>query len=105
MSCDRVLEYAAGLLDGTLSREERDFVSLHLAECASCRDLVEALAAAPAENPDLLKSILARTTGPTCESARARLCAWTDAELAPFEGELVDGHLAHCADCAALARL
>jgi hypothetical protein len=52
----------------------------------------------------LTQAILARTSGGGCESARERLCDFVDDTLAPFDRGLVDGHLAHCAACAGLAR-
>ncbi len=51
----------------------------------------------------LTQAILARTSGGGCESARQRLCDFVDDALAPFDRSLVDGHLAHCPGCAALA--
>ncbi len=51
----------------------------------------------------LTQAILARTSGGGCESARERLCDFVDDVLAPFDRALVDGHLAHCSGCAALA--
>lgn len=51
----------------------------------------------------LTQAILARTSGGGCESARERLCDFVDDTLTPFDRSLVDGHLAHCSGCAALA--
>jgi len=62
--------------------------------------------AAPA---DLLGAVLARTSGPACGSARARLCEHADRLLAPVDEDLVGMHLEGCGECgglaAALARL
>jgi hypothetical protein len=51
----------------------------------------------------LTRAILARTSGSGCAAARDRLCDFVDDALAPFDRSLVDGHLAHCPGCAALA--
>ena len=51
----------------------------------------------------LTRAILARTSGNGCAAARDRLCDFVDDALAPFDRSLVDGHLAHCPGCAALA--
>jgi anti-sigma factor RsiW len=51
----------------------------------------------------LAQAILARTSGSGCAAAHDRLCDFVDDALAPFDRSLVDGHLAHCPGCAALA--
>jgi hypothetical protein len=51
----------------------------------------------------LTQAILARTSGGACAAARERLCDFVDGALAPFDRTLVDGHLAHCPGCAAVA--
>ena len=52
----------------------------------------------------LAQAILARTSGSGLRGRPASGCAtsWTDA-LAPFDRDLIDGHLAHCPACTALA--
>ncbi len=106
MSCDAFLERIDALLDGSLARFEHDEIVRHLEECADCSELCAALAAGrkDAEDPELSERILARTSGAACDSATARLCAWSDGELDPVEADLVDGHLHHCSECAGLAR-
>ena len=51
----------------------------------------------------LTQAILARTSGGGCAAARERLCDLIDGALAPFDRDLTDGHLTHCAACADLA--
>lgn len=51
----------------------------------------------------LTRAILARTSGSACGSARERLCDFVDGALDGFDRGLVDGHLAHCLACSALA--
>ncbi len=53
---------------------------------------------------DLVGAILARTSGPACGRAQSSLCARIDGELDPLDAALVDGHVAHCRECDALAR-
>lgn len=106
MICDAFLERVAALLDGGLTRSDREEVLGHLEDCADCRGLVAALAAAGEAPVDagLCEAILARTSGAACGSARSRLCAWLDGELDGVETDLVDGHLGRCGECAGLAR-
>jgi len=56
----------------------------------------------PFDDEALTRSILARTSGDPCGAAHERLVAWADGELDAVDAELVRGHLAACADCAAL---
>jgi predicted anti-sigma-YlaC factor YlaD len=102
MSCDAFLDRAEGFLAGSLPRPDHESILLHLARCASCRALHDALTAAC--DPELAERILARTSGAACETARSRLCDRVDGELGSFDTELVDGHLLHCPECASLAR-
>lgn len=104
MTCERVLELSVRFLDGTLGGAERTVVSSHLEACEDCRGLVASLGEAPPEDPALTASILRRTAGPVCESARERLCAWVDATLRLPEARRLEGHLERCPACAALGR-
>jgi anti-sigma factor RsiW len=104
MNCDGVFDRAAEFLDGTLDASDRSAVADHLASCDGCRGLIAALREAGPEEPGLTDAILARTTGPVCETARERLCALVDATLDPTDAPSLSGHLARCADCASLFR-
>src|SRR2546422_542253 len=46
---------------------------------------------------------MARTSGPACGSARARLCDHVDRLLAPDDDGLMRMHLTGCGECAGLA--
>jgi hypothetical protein len=50
----------------------------------------------------LVRSILARTSGSPCTSARDRLVAFADGELSPVDDDLMRMHVGACAHCAAL---
>lgn len=52
---------------------------------------------------DLTRSILEATTGPTCASARERLCDWVDGRLEGVDEGLVALHAGSCPECAGLA--
>lgn len=104
MTCERVLELAIELLDGTLGGPARAAVDDHLARCADCRELIAALREAPSEDPELTSAILRRTAGPVCESVWDRLCARADGALDPIEDARVSGHLGRCPECAGLDR-
>lgn len=80
----------------------------HLAECATCRQLVgtakgmwDSRSAEPA--PDLTPEILQRTSGLACGKARSQLCDWVDGQLRREDGELLGIHLKHCSSCHDLA--
>ncbi len=110
MNCRDFEDRLEALLDGALDGHERRRCERHLAACGRCRELAEPLAAATAAPPeDLLGAILARTSGPACDSAEDRLCAWLDGELGGGGRELMAAHLKSCAGCrglaAAMARL
>jgi len=111
-TCDSIIERLDDLLEGRLSQADRRAVEEHLRSCALCRDLKSLLAeaGAPVSPPaSLLGAVLARTSGSTCGSARARLCDHVDRLLGPTDDEMVRMHLDGCDDCgrlaAALARL
>lgn len=52
--------------------------------------------------PDLTSAILARTSGSPCARLREQACDYVDGGLAAGSRALVENHLAHCPDCAAL---
>ncbi len=56
----------------------------------------------PSAPPDLTNAILARTSGSPCARLREQACDYVDGGLAAGSRALVEGHLAHCPDCAAL---
>lgn len=160
MNCALFNERLGALLAGTLSPEEMARAAAHAAGCSRCGEVLarraeaagadrpfgrqrqhggevrarraEAVGRRPAEVPHgLAEGILARTSGPPCERARARLGdlvdggagvpaverrglleAWLGAKrrreatiggLDRVERQLVEAHLRHCPDCAALA--
>ena len=108
MSCDRFTDRLDGLLAGTLPAEEQAWAAAHAAGCRKCGEayalLGEASRRQPVEVPgELMDTVLSRTSGQPCEAARARLGDLLDGVLDPVDRQLVEAHLHHCADCAALA--
>ena len=108
MSCDRFTDRLDGLLAGTLSADERAWAAAHAAGCPRCGEAYALVGGAsgrgPVEAPgDLADTVLSRTSGPPCERARASLGDLLDGALGPIDRQLVEEHLRHCADCAALA--
>ena len=110
MNCDDILERLDDLLEERLCAAEREAVKGHMRDCPHCRGLtallddeVNRLAQEPPQ--DLAEAILRRTSGPTCDSARGRLCGYVDETIEPVDRELVGSHLEGCPDCAALARV
>jgi predicted anti-sigma-YlaC factor YlaD len=96
------------LLDGHCTAEQWREAEAHLAGCARCRRVFEAMSGRADDmdadgHESLSRAIVARTSGGACPAARDRLCDFVDGTLAPFDGELVGAHLATCPPCAALA--
>ena len=108
MTCAWFTERLDDLLAGTLRAGELARAEAHAANCPRCREvhdlLVEASGRRPDKAPgDLVDAVLLRTSGPPCEQARDRLGDLLDGGLDRVDGQLVEAHLHHCADCAALA--
>ena len=75
MSCREIEARLDGMLEGTLSPEERRRLDEHLETCVSCRELHAAARASlevlPGTEPvDLAAGVLHRTSGSACERAR-----------------------------------
>ncbi len=109
MDCQAFDHRLDTLLDGTCSEEAWREAEAHLRGCARCRQLFEALSGGADDlgasgHEALAGSVLARTTGSTCGSARDRLCDFVDGALDRVDHQLVDAHVARCAPCAELAR-
>jgi predicted anti-sigma-YlaC factor YlaD len=110
MNCTSFDARLDALLDGRCTAGEWSEAEAHLAACARCRQLFDALSGRAGDLDDqgheaLAASVVAKTSGGgrSCASARERLCDFVDGRLDTFDRELVDGHLSHCAECAALA--
>ena len=108
VNCDEILERLDDLLEDRLDEADREAVEGHLRDCPHCRGLralldEEAAHLAQEAPRDLADAILSRTSGPTCDSARDRLCGYVDEAIEAVDRELVRSHLDGCADCAALA--
>lgn len=111
MNCTALLAQVERVIDGTLPSSERAAAIEHLAACPRCREIVAVLETdlgflsreAPA---GLAEAVLDRTSGRPCGRAREWLCALVDEDesVDGLDRELVEGHLATCADCAALQR-
>lgn len=101
---DRLLD---ALLDGACSPAEWRRAETHLAGCARCRQLFEALSGRSgsldeAGHASLTAAILERTSGSACLAARDRLCEFVDGALPAIDCGLVESHLDHCQSCSAL---
>ncbi len=108
MSCAWFDERLDALLAGTLPAADRARAAAHAAECPRCGEVYGLVAGASgsrlAEAPgDLAGAVLSRTTGQPCERARACLGDLLDGALDDVDRQLVEAHLHHCPDCAALA--
>lgn len=109
-SCRQIRPLLPAWAGETLPDEFQAQVDAHLRVCSTCRALGDSLrealtelADAPPDDAELTTSILAATTGSSCQSCRSRLCIWVEKNLDPGEGQLVDEHLRHCPSCRALA--
>jgi predicted anti-sigma-YlaC factor YlaD len=110
MNCESFDARLDALLAGRCSPGEWDEAEAHLATCATCRRLFDAMAGRAGDLDDeghetLAAAVVAKTSGSgrACASARDRLCDFVDGGLDAFDRELIEGHLARCADCSALA--
>jgi predicted anti-sigma-YlaC factor YlaD len=125
MDCALFHERLDALLDGTLSAVDQVDAESHRTACARCDELHRLMRGDDGEGPvgqaervapiGLTDAILARTSGPPCAHAHARLAEWVDQALdgpdqAVEEADLeiglalVDAHRLHCPECAALSR-
>jgi anti-sigma factor RsiW len=108
MTCDSFERRLDELLDGRCTTDQWQEAEAHLAACATCRRVFDAMSGRADDLDDeghesLSRSVLARTSGGACLTARGRLCDFIDGALTPFDRQLVDGHMEHCQACAALA--
>jgi len=108
MDCHEFDRRLDALLDGACAPGEWHDTQAHLAGCARCRRLFEALSGQidvldEAGHATLTASVLERTCGSACAACRGRLCDFVDGDLAAFDRALVDSHLAGCPECRALA--
>jgi predicted anti-sigma-YlaC factor YlaD len=108
MDCRTFIDRLDALLEGRLTTGERRAAEEHLRDCQRCRDLKMMIGPDAEEQGievpmDLTEVILSRTSGPTCTSARGRLCDHVDRSLDPIDDELVLGHLRGCEECTCLS--
>lgn len=107
MNCRFIDDHLEEILTGTIPPATMLIVKNHLAGCGTCRQLIGIaecrLNPWPGDAaPDLTREVLEKTSGATCEKARAHLCAWVDRELGQEERELLGSHLEHCPACQGL---
>ncbi len=108
MDCRAFEALLDDLLAGGLAADVLDRAEAHLAGCAECSALLDIAllnqgALIGGEVVDQTDAILARTSGGACGRARQLLPDHVDGLLPEPDRDLVDGHLAHCPDCAELA--
>jgi len=110
MTCESFDTTLDALLEGRCSQDEWRRAEAHVAACARCRRIFDALSGQADDLDDgghesLAAAVMARTSGETgaCASARDRLCDHVDGTLSQIDRELVQQHLAHCAPCSELA--
>lgn len=108
MTCESFETRLDALLDGRCSADQWREADAHVAGCLRCRRVFDALSGRADDMDDeghesLSQAVVARTSGGACGAARDRLCDLVDGALLPFDSRLVEGHLAHCLACAALA--
>lgn len=108
MNCETFDHRLDALLDGVCDTDEWREAEAHASTCPRCRRLLDGVAgrgdALEEQDADeFTVSILARTSGSACATARDRLCDFVDGELAAFDRELIAAHLEHCTPCTELA--
>jgi anti-sigma factor RsiW len=107
MDCAAFEDRLDRVLAGTCSEGEWAAAETHLAGCARCRRLFEAVRTempplGPGEGEALTRSILARTTGAACGRVRELACDLVDGTLPGIDREMVAAHVEGCRDCGAL---
>jgi len=91
---------------GRLSEEAWAAAQAHRRSCAACRTRTQSFeppGQSATEVEQFVQGVMARTSGPACESAVARLDDFVDGTLPDDDAQLVGGHLEHCAPCQQLA--
>ena len=91
--------------DGRLDATAAEACRLHTTACGRCADvlaLFEDELLTEHDGVDLADGILARTSGSACGLARRHLGSRPDGDLDPGTTSLLEAHLEHCSDCAAL---
>jgi predicted anti-sigma-YlaC factor YlaD len=106
MNCHGFEAMLERLLEGSASAAERTAAGEHTASCRRCRELEEMVRGIGLELPeppgDLAAGVLERTSGSACSRARQILCLRVDGSLEGVDADLLELHLEHCAECAAL---
>jgi anti-sigma factor RsiW len=105
MSCESTQSRLFAYLDEELDANTRREVERHLAECAECAGFAEALGDPVEDTQDWTRAVLRRIGAEPCAQAVDRLSGWVDGDLETVDTELVAGHVAHCGECNALARV
>ena len=110
MDCRKFSERFGDFVEGLLSLKERRAMDEHMSQCVRCRELYTMAGGEPGDQEvvaaaDLTESILSRTSGPVCASARGRLCDHVEGLLDPTGDALVSLHLRDCAECAGLSSI
>jgi len=108
MSCSRFIRILADFQQGKLLSEEQMAADAHLAHCPACRRLVEIaqgrIDILPESGRDeLTRSILDRTSGPSCPRAESSLWEFAGGELSAGDSQMIALHLDHCSACRAIA--
>ena len=103
MDCRELEDRLEALLDGELDAADRRRCARHLRVCRECHELAEPLGLPATPPRDLLRTVLARTSGSPCGRAQGLLCGWLDGELPGAERELMAAHIETCEPCRGLA--
>ncbi len=107
-TCRELEEMLDDHLAGDLSAAFEHQVTLHLAACPHCRDLVETARVARdvlagGEDGDFTDGVLAATSGSSCERAHDLIGDLAAGRLGTLDRQLIRQHLEHCRDCEELA--
>jgi len=98
----------ADFQEGRLSAGEQRAAEAHVHDCEECRGLLAItrgdLGSLPEDGGrELTRSIIERTSGPTCPRVEFFLCDLVDGELDAENSHLVALHLDHCPACRTIA--
>jgi hypothetical protein len=108
MDCSHFAEVLASFQEGSLSPVEQSAAQAHLAECSTCRRLLEISRGEidmlpQAQHDALAHCILQRTSGPACARVESSLWDFIEGDMSAEDACLLSLHLENCAACRSVA--
>ncbi len=100
MDCRQFQSRLSGYLSGRTGAAEAAEMERHFGSCPECSRLLEVPVSQDAgPEPAFVESVLARTSGSACATARLYLSRAQDGDLDSFRATLLERHLERCPHC------